>query len=159
CLLLTLLAVPVFYSLFDDLSRSRVWSRIGGFLSAVFGRARRRAAAATASLLGSMFKIFIITACLIFVAAHQTRAQVLADSPAPAVSAQTSLKPPAIVADYKAEANKPLPSLARVGVDADQQPLTVRDAIALALQNNKDIEVARDNVKIAEFDLLTARGS
>ena len=27
------------------------------------------------------------------------------------------------------------------------------------LQNNKDIEVARDNVKIAEFDLLTARGS
>src|SRR4029079_11127864 len=60
CLLLTLLAVPVFYSLFDDLARSRVWSRIGRLFSAAFGRARRRAAAATASLLGSMFKILII---------------------------------------------------------------------------------------------------
>jgi hydrophobic/amphiphilic exporter-1 (mainly G- bacteria), HAE1 family len=56
CLLLTLLAVPVFYSLFDDLARSRVWSRIGGLFSAVFGRARRRAAAATASLLGVVSK-------------------------------------------------------------------------------------------------------
>lgn len=56
--------------------------------------------------------------------------------------------------------NRPMPSLRRVGVDmAEQQPLTLREAIALALRNNKDIEVARDNVKIAEFDLLTARGS
>ena len=56
CLLLTLLAVPVFYSLFDDLGRSRVWSRIGEGFSSVFGRARRRAAAAAASLLGMMGK-------------------------------------------------------------------------------------------------------
>ncbi|PYS21902.1 MAG: AcrB/AcrD/AcrF family protein [Acidobacteria bacterium] len=56
CLLLTLLAVPVFYSLFDDLGRSRVWSRIGAAFSLVFGRARRRAAAAAASLLGMMGK-------------------------------------------------------------------------------------------------------
>ena len=159
CLLLTLLAVPVFYSLFDDLGRSRVWSRIGRLFSAAFGRARRRAAAATASLLGSMFKILIITACLIFVGAHQVRAQALAGSPAPAISAQTALKLPAITADSNANAKTPLPSLARVGVDTDQQPLTLREAIALALQNNKDIEIARDIVKIAEFDLLTARGS
>jgi HAE1 family hydrophobic/amphiphilic exporter-1 len=107
-----------------------------------------------------MFKIFIITACLIFVGAHQVRAQALADSPAPAVSAQTTLKLPAVPVGFKADAKSPLPSLARVGVDtADQQPLSLRETIALALQNNKDIEVARDNVKIAEFDLLTARGS
>jgi HAE1 family hydrophobic/amphiphilic exporter-1 len=69
-------------------------------------------------------------------------------------------KVPAIAVDYRADATRPMPPLSRVGVDsAEQQALTLRDAIALALRNNKDIEVARDNVKIAEFDLLTARGS
>ncbi|MGQ0762798.1 MAG: efflux RND transporter permease subunit [Acidobacteriota bacterium] len=52
CLLLTLLAVPVFYSLFDDLGRSRVWARISSTISSVFGRARKRAATAAASLFG-----------------------------------------------------------------------------------------------------------
>jgi hydrophobic/amphiphilic exporter-1 (mainly G- bacteria), HAE1 family len=56
CLLLTLLAVPVFYSLFDDLARSRVWSRISGGFGNTFGRARRRAATAVASLLGMMLR-------------------------------------------------------------------------------------------------------
>ncbi len=65
---------------------------------------------------------------------------------------------PAIAPDYH-PAQKPLPELGRVGVEMDRQkPLSVREALALALENNKDIEVARDNVKIAEFDFTAANG-
>ena len=57
-------------------------------------------------------------------------------------------------------APKPLPELGRVGVEMDRQkPISVREALAMALENNKDIEVARHNVKIAEFDLTGARGA
>ena len=54
CLLLTLLAVPVFYSLFDDLARNRIWSRIGEVTTGAFAWVRRKTASATASLLGSL---------------------------------------------------------------------------------------------------------
>ena len=50
--------------------------------------------------------------------------------------------------------------LSRVGVDVNRQrPLSLRDALSLALENNKDIEVARENVRIAEFDLLGTQGA
>jgi HAE1 family hydrophobic/amphiphilic exporter-1 len=76
------------------------------------------------------------------------------------VSAQQTLKAPTVAIDYRADANQRLPELSREGVDTnEQQPMTLREAIALALTNNKDIEVARDNVKIAEYDLLSTRGA
>ena len=65
---------------------------------------------------------------------------------------------PSGATDYRAR-QRPLPEMSRVGVDLNRQrPLSLRDAIAMALANNKDIEVARTAVKIAEFDLLGGRG-
>ena len=51
CLLLTLLAVPVFYSVFDDLAELRLFKRINGFATWLFGGAKRRLAAAASSLI------------------------------------------------------------------------------------------------------------
>jgi HAE1 family hydrophobic/amphiphilic exporter-1 len=57
-------------------------------------------------------------------------------------------------------AQKPLPEESRVGIDVSRQrPLSLREALSMALENNKDIEVARENVRIAEFDLRGAQGA
>ena len=66
---------------------------------------------------------------------------------------------PPVAPDFRAP-QKPLPELNRVGIDMNrQQPLSLRDALSMALENNKDIEVARENVRIAEFDLRGAQGA
>ena len=84
---------------------------------------------------------------------------VFAQDPTPTPAVPTSELPvPAIAPDFRSP-QMPLPELGRVGVDMNRQrPLTLREALAMALENNKDIEVARHNVKIAEFDLTAARG-
>lgn len=85
-------------------------------------------------------------------------------SPTPVVDDKQQVAPeqlrgvPAIAPNFQSE-DRSLPDLGRVGVDmADQQTLTVAEAITRALENNKDIEVTRKNVRIAEFDLKAARG-
>jgi HAE1 family hydrophobic/amphiphilic exporter-1 len=52
CLLLTLLAVPVFYSYFDDLSNLHIFRKIGNFSDKLFGGIRRRFAGAASSIFG-----------------------------------------------------------------------------------------------------------
>ena len=55
--------------------------------------------------------------------------------------------------------SRDLPDLGRVGIDMTRQrTLTLREAIELALDNNKDIEITRKTARIAEFDLAAARG-
>jgi HAE1 family hydrophobic/amphiphilic exporter-1 len=50
CLLLTLLAVPVFYSLFEDAKESRVWGAVGAGFSNFKGGAGRRLSEAYAGV-------------------------------------------------------------------------------------------------------------
>jgi hydrophobic/amphiphilic exporter-1 (mainly G- bacteria), HAE1 family len=52
CLLLTLLAVPVFYSLFDDVTQWRIFSRFNSLSSRIFGGIRRKFSGAASSLFG-----------------------------------------------------------------------------------------------------------
>jgi outer membrane protein len=52
-----------------------------------------------------------------------------------------------------------LQSEGRVGVDSSKRvSLTLRDAMLMALDNNRDIEVERLNVQMNEFDVISAEG-
>ncbi|MDQ3220133.1 MAG: hypothetical protein M3Q26_05195, partial [Acidobacteriota bacterium] len=102
--------------------------------------------------------LFIVIVFLFFTSFGSAAAQdaTLIPTPSPTVEKRVDDKQevtpenikgvPAIAPGYSSE-DRDLPDLGRVGVDmADQRPLTVSEAIALALENNKDIEVTRKNV-------------
>jgi HAE1 family hydrophobic/amphiphilic exporter-1 len=115
-------------------------------------RAQRYLSLRRFAICSASFALIVFT-----VGVFPAAAQEPTPSPTPAAAIQ-DLQIPAIAPEFH-PAQKPLPELGRVGVDMDRQkPLTIREALALALENNKDIEVARQNVKIAEFDLTAARG-
>lgn len=97
-------------------------------------------------------RVFTITLLLLAFAAG-SRAQSATATPSPDAVAVP------VVAPAFESSDRNLPDLGRVGVNlADQKPLTLRDAIEMALDNNRDIEVTRKTQSIAEFDLNTARG-
>jgi outer membrane protein len=52
----------------------------------------------------------------------------------------------------------PAPDLTRVGVGGIELTLTLNEAIRRALESNNDIEVARDNVRLAESTLQSLEG-
>jgi HAE1 family hydrophobic/amphiphilic exporter-1 len=107
-------------------------------------------------LVNSSLVGFVLVLLLGVASGPSTFAQETAVTPSPSPQ---ELQVPAIAPDFR-PTQKPLPELGRVGVDMDRQkPLSLSEALALALENNKDIEVARHNVKIAEFDLQGAHGA
>ena len=72
--------------------------------------------------------------------------------------AELPQEPPPIAPNFQATP-RPLPSADRVGVNvADQVPLSLSDAIRLALRNSNDIDQSRIDVQIAEYNLRAARG-
>lgn len=110
--------------------------------------------------------LYLLILFILFSASGEMRAQNPAASPTPTptVSDKQNVGPEdltgvqAIAPDYRSN-DRGLPDLGRVGVDmAAQLPLTLKEAIERAMDNNKDIEITRKYEKIAEFDLRAARG-
>jgi len=67
-------------------------------------------------------------------------------------------EPPPVAPNFQAP-SRPLPDASRVGVDvANQLPMTLEEAITLALKNNNNIDMSRNDVQVAEFTLRAARG-
>jgi outer membrane protein TolC len=62
------------------------------------------------------------------------------------------------IPQFQAKPLPPVPSLSRLGVGSESVPLSMNDAIKRALENNNDIEVARDDVRIAETQLRALEG-
>ena len=61
--------------------------------------------------------------------------------------------------DVQPQPVPPLPDLTRVGVlNSNVLPLSLNDAIRKTLENNNDIEVARDDVRFAETQLRSLNG-
>ena len=85
-----------------------------------------------------------------------------ADKPATTTSSEQPALPkrlPMIEPDYVAP-EKALPSLERVGVtDVDTLPLTLNEAIRMALENKNDILASRIDVEMSEHKLTASRGA
>jgi HAE1 family hydrophobic/amphiphilic exporter-1 len=76
--------------------------------------------------------------------------------PAPGVTQEPMREP--VIPQFQPRPLPPVPSLQRLGVGDEQVRLSLNDAIKRALENNNDIEVARDDVRIAETQLRALEG-
>jgi outer membrane protein TolC len=87
----------------------------------------------------------------------QTQPPASTQTPAPSGEVLGPVREPVIPA-FQARPLPPIPSLQRLGVGTDTVPLTLNDAIKRALENNNDIEVARDDVRLAETQMRALEG-
>ncbi|MFV0387148.1 MAG: TolC family protein [Pyrinomonadaceae bacterium] len=85
------------------------------------------------------------------------------ETPAPVDDSQ-NVKPehlegvPDIAPDYQKTGDDER-ELGRVGVDMlKQRPLSLRETVVMALDNNKDIEISRQDVKLSEYDYEASKG-
>jgi outer membrane protein len=77
-------------------------------------------------------------------------------TPAPTTADQEPREP--VIPQFQAQPMPPLPDMSRLGVTGTTIPLSLNDAIKRALENNNDIEIARDDVRIAETQLRALEG-
>lgn len=63
-----------------------------------------------------------------------------------------------MIPPFQAKPLPPIPSLQRLGVGTETLPVSLNDAIKRALENNNEIEVARDDVRFAETQLRALEG-
>lgn len=89
----------------------------------------------------------------------QTQAPAPSTSPVPSTGGEASgpVRDPVIPA-FQAKPLPPIPSLQRLGVGTETLPVSLNDAIKRALENNNEIEVARDDVRFAETQLRALEG-
>ena len=167
CLLLTLLAVPVFYSIFDDAQQTSVFRSIAGGIRSVFGKLRGRGSVGPAEsipkrppdllmLLSTRSHILRSVQRLIFGVAIVLAITLVSFAQTVQTMQQDDVPP---ASPEIKTATRPMPDQSRVGVQTgDQLSLTLDQAVEMALKNNNDIDISRNDVKISEFDVMGARG-
>ena len=90
-------------------------------------------------------RFFVVCACAFF------SFNLAAQTPVPTTPQSSAIQPP----DIKPRA---IPQRT-IGVDPNKvYSWTIRDAIMAALERNVDIQLERENVRLAEYDLYAARG-
>ncbi|HEX7296194.1 MAG TPA: TolC family protein [Pyrinomonadaceae bacterium] len=85
-----------------------------------------------------------------------TPAQTPTSSPSPVTADQEPREP--VIPQFQPQPMPPLPDMSRLGVSNTTLPLSLNDAIKRALENNNDIEIARDDVRFAETQLRALEG-
>jgi len=78
-------------------------------------------------------------------------------SPTPITGGSQEPREP-VIPIFQAKPLPPIPNMSRLGVGSTAVPLSMNDAIKRALENNNDIEVARDDVRYAETQLRSLEG-
>ncbi len=95
--------------------------------------------------------------CMVVIASAQNPVSTPVPSPT-RIPVQLPDEPTPVAPNFEAVI-RPLPSADRIGVDVSNQlPISLQDAIKLALQNNNDIDASKIDVKIAEYGLKASQG-